>query len=142
MLSAKNLNNPKYSYKNIIYAQHLKARTLGQRQCCGSGPGSLMIRIIFKDPDPLTGCFGSGSGTISYSHEHSKIYCKGDFFKKPFMWVLLDLLRRKMKKRFTKITVLCTIPLWNGRVPDSYQTVRSIYVLDWKACSVSGSVSV
>jgi hypothetical protein len=52
----------------------------------------------FQDPDPFPGCPGSGSGSISYFHEHNKIKWKGDLNKEYlFVWVLLDLLTRKIR---------------------------------------------
>ncbi len=39
------------------------------------------------------------------------------------MWVLLDLLTRKIKIRCIKSTVLGTLPLWNSKDPDLDQTV-------------------
>jgi hypothetical protein len=56
------------------------------RQCCGSG--SIRIHIIFQDPGSVPRCLGSGSRSISYSNEHSKINWKGKFNRSTYaFWV-------------------------------------------------------
>ncbi len=37
--------------------------------------------IFFEDPDPPSGCLGSGSGSIRYSHEDNKINWKRELNK-------------------------------------------------------------
>ncbi len=101
-------------------------------------PGVVGSRIR----DPFPGVVGSGSRSVSYSNEHNKINWKGKLTKynMPSGWVLLDLLTRKIKLICIKSsTVLGTLPLWYGKDPDLYLTVRSGSVSNWKAGS--GSVS-
>jgi hypothetical protein len=40
------------------------------------------------------------------------------------VWVLLELMTRKIKLKCIKINVLGTLPLWNGKDPDPYQIER------------------
>ncbi len=69
----------------------------------------IRIPIIFQDPDwdLFPGVLGCGS--VSYSNEHNKINWKGKFNKVASVWVLLDLLTRKIKFRCIKSTVLGTV---------------------------------
>jgi hypothetical protein len=43
--------------------------------------GFVRIRVNFEGPDSFPGCLGSGSRSISYSHEHNKINWKGELNK-------------------------------------------------------------
>jgi hypothetical protein len=105
------------------------------QQCCGSR--SVRIHIIFQNP--LPGVVGSLSGFVSYSNEHNKINWKGKLTKynMPSGLILLDLLTRKIELRCIKSTVSGSLPLWNGKDPDPYQTVGSGSVSNLKAWSGS-----
>ncbi len=80
----------------------------------------IWIHIIFQDPDPFPGCLGSRSVSISYSHEHNKINWKGELNINTFcvgpvgptdkgnevnMYICIK----------SAGTVLCSLPLWNGK---------------------------
>ncbi len=64
----------KLDYSKIVEYKDLK-------QCCGSKPGSVsFFRIRIRFP----GCLGSGSGSISYSHEHNKLTGRENWTKNTF----------------------------------------------------------
>jgi hypothetical protein len=52
---------------------------------------------IVQDLDPLPGCLGSGSGSISYTHEHNKINLKGELNEEYLLCGPVGPTKKKMK---------------------------------------------
>jgi hypothetical protein len=115
-----------------IFASTTLKPTVVRRPTClyPLEPGPVLrirICIIFPGSGFVPGFLGSGA--LSYSNKHNKINWKGKFNKVPYAFWLgpggpTD--KETQVKMFKKCcTVLGTLPLWNSKDRDPYQTVWS-----------------